>query len=109
MEIHFHQYSNPTGQKSNGDDCSNEGVCEVEFRICLRRGDYDFSLNSRCPYDDFEELTSTYTLANFIEFDNTINDIANPIIFSAGGELQEVSGGIDKSVNGTVFASVATI
>ena len=43
-------------------------------------------------------MTLTSVSANFIEFNDTINDIDNPIIFSAGEELQEVSGGIDKGV-----------
>ena len=77
----------------------------MQFRICLRPDDPDFG---NCPYDDFQELTKTiyaktYVLANFIEFNNTINDIDNPVIFSVGGELEEVSGGIDESVGRSVY------
>ena len=90
IEIHFHQYNNPTGEKSNGQCCS-ACVCEPEFRVCLQPGYYDLNKPNRCPYNNFEELTSMSVSTNFIEFNNTINDIDNPIIFSAGGELQEVS------------------
>ena len=62
--------------------------------MCLRTGDSD----KNCPYNDFSKVTSTSVSANFIEFNDTINNIDNPIIFSAGGQLQEVSGGIDKGV-----------
>ena len=91
IEIHFHQYNNPAGTKGKAGACCSGCVCEVEFRICLRPGDYNFSLSNRCPYNEFEEKTNEYTEANFIEFDNTINDLENPILFSAGGALQEVS------------------